>query len=142
MADWPRWLFSPEGVLFFIRDLNALTKLSAQRPEINKRVGNMLQLLDMQDGSSSRQQYKYGWQEFDHVPRRRCHHPHRFNRSHLQKRTQIGMGRMFKMKYAICATCSRQPSFGPERAKAQAVQLQYSPHSTRGAYMPYGLPAR
>ena len=66
-ANWPRWLLSPTGVLLSIRDLRALKQLCDDNSDEDMRLGNMKQLLGMDAGSSARQQYKYGWQEFQHV---------------------------------------------------------------------------
>ena len=55
------------GVLLSIRDLRALKQLCDDNSDDDMRLGNMKQLLGMDAGSSARQQYKYGWQEFQHV---------------------------------------------------------------------------
>jgi|EP00966_Prymnesium_polylepis_P067546 hypothetical protein len=67
--DWPRRLLSPKGVRFFIRDEAALHALcqEAENKSIDMRFNNMMALLGKAMGSSARQQYKYGWQDFDCV---------------------------------------------------------------------------
>ena len=62
---WPaRTLLSPRGELFYLRDLDALRRLCAANKDIDMRLGNMKALLGIDAGSSARQQYKYGWQDF------------------------------------------------------------------------------
>jgi hypothetical protein len=67
MDDWPRRLLSPTAILFWVHGHASLKELCHLHPELNKREGNMLQLLGKQRGSSDRQQFKYGWQDFDQV---------------------------------------------------------------------------
>jgi hypothetical protein len=63
-TEWPRTLLSPQGVLLYIRDLDALKRLCALNKDIDMRAGNMKALLGIDTGSSARQQYKYGYQDF------------------------------------------------------------------------------
>ena len=66
-AAWPRRLLSPLCVLFWVHDIDSLRALCSDNKDANMRFGNMQQLLGLQGGSSVRQQYKYGWQDFDCV---------------------------------------------------------------------------